>query len=343
MPSLSLRPRRSWSRTTLTLPQTTTPLAVTAHQSSGGHSFGLIHAQATGHYTVCLNSVAPLDRWAALLAYPALDVGGHASDVVAITAVADTFPTTADAYRRWRDGTDDYPSAPIDPDELGLRTHLAVTFAAATTDTRRFVEEMGVEVGRRLPTLIGSLAAARLPTTPLTAPQIAAIVAEAYREETSPDIAFADAGPTDTPHRVRTLFCHDGFVSSSWVVAPHVLDADPITALLRVHPTTPRRRLSVTWRRTRIADELPTDDPTHVTFIPTLARFGALTTVTEPHARTPSLDAVRAELPLYARLGLRPAFDRHAELFAGGLGVGVLLPEHSELSDEPLRHRHRTA
>ena len=271
MPSLSLRPRRSWSRTTLTLPQITTPLAATAHQSSGGHPFGLVHAQATGHYTVCLNSVAALDQWAALLAYPALDVGEHASDVVAVTAVTETFPDTPDAYRRWAAGTDKHPCSGIEPTEVGVRTHLAVTFAAATTATRRFVEEMGVEVGRRLPTLIGSLADAGLPTTPLTAPQIASLIASAYREDTSESIAFATAGPADTPQRVRTLLCHDQWVSTSWVIAPHVLDPGPIAALLAIDPTRPRRRVAVTWRRTRIADELPADDPTHKTFTPTLA------------------------------------------------------------------------
>lgn len=335
------RRRSPMTRGVLRLPQIVTGLAVSDHQSSGGHTFGMIHAQSTGHYTVLLGSGGSLDGLAGLLAYPTLDVGAQASDVVAITAVAETYPATTDAYRRWLYATPGEHS--LADGEIGVRAHLAVTFAAATTDTRRHIEEMGVEVGRRLPTLIASLAGAGIPTTPLTAHQIAGVIAGSYREDTNDDIGFADAGPADTTHRVRGLFCHDNFVSTTWVVAPHVLDTPTIDAVLAPDTRTPRARTAVTWRATRIAEALPVDDPTHITFTPHLQRFGAAITVTEPHGRTPSLDPLRANLPLYARLGLRPGFDRHAELFAAGLGIGVLLPEHGAIADEPIRHRHRTA
>lgn len=349
MPTLSLTRRaRSWSKTTLSLPQISTPLAVAAHQSSGGHPFGLIHAQHTGHYTVLLSTTVDLAEWARLLTYPILDVGAHATDVVSITAVTETFPDTTDSYRSWAhvpDSTSEVP-APRDHtttvDDIAVRAHLAITFAAATTDTRRFVEEMGVEVGRRLPILIGSLAAAGIPTTPLTVTQITELISSGYREDNSDDIAFADAAPVSAVHRSRSLFCHDDFASQSWTIARHILDDTAIATLLAPSPELPRRRVAVCWRAIRIADELPVDDPTHLTFVPQLHRMGGVVTVTEPHRRVPSIEPIRAQLPLYARLGLRAGYDRQAELFAESLGIGVLLPEHSELTDEPLRHRHRS-
>ncbi len=68
-----------------------------------------------------------------------------------------------------------------------------------------------------------------------------------------------------------------------------------------------------------------------------------IVTVTEPFGRTPTIAPVTDLLPLYGRLGVRKGYDRHAELFAAGMGIGVLLPEHSDIADEPTRHRHRRA
>lgn len=352
MPSFSLlRRSRSWSSTTVTPPQITTALAVAAHQSSGGHDFGLIHAQNSGHYTVLLSTTVELSAWAKVLAYDVLDAGAHATDVVAITAVTDTIPITESAYTTWAyvpDPDSDLPGPPhhvIADDEVAVRAHLAVTFAAATTDTRRFVEEMGVEVARRLPTLIASLAAAGIPTTPMTVAAITDLIAASYREDHHGRHDFADAAPGDGDpdvDRTRAMFCHDQSTSMAWTIAPHVCDPDTIATLLTPTAALPRRRTAMCWRTIRIAEDLPKKHPARVGFVPRLHRMGGVAVVTEPHGRIPDITPIRDALPAYARLGVRTGYDRHAELFALSVGMGVLLPEHGALTDEPHRHRHRT-
>ena len=144
-------------------------------------------------------------------------------------------------------------------------------------------------------------------------------------------------------HRVRTLLCHDDFVSSSWLISPHVLDAEVLQTLIAPAALVPRKRVTVTYRSTRLSPEIDPDDPSALLHTPHLERFGGIITATEPFGRTPTIEPVTDGLPLYGRLGLRKGYDRHAELFAAGVGIGVLLPEHSDITDEPTRHRHRRA
>lgn len=344
--SLLQRSRARLSTSATTLPQINTVLSITEHRSAGGHDYGLIRAHATGHYTVILAATgATLRDWQQLCDFTRIDFGADAWDVVAVTAVADTFPRTDTAHRQWLDTEHHYR---LDVADLATDTYLAVTFVAATSAMKSTPDEMAVEVGRRLHTLIGSLHAAGLPTTPLTAAQVAAVGVRAYRGglPDDPAPAFADIAPDSTPHRVRDVFCHNDLVSATWVIAPHVLEPPhamgPVLAqLLERDPTTPRTRLAITWRATRIAETIHPDDPIRLTFEPALQRFGATLTITEPRPRTPSVDSVRDRLPLFARLGVRNGYDRHAELFAAGIGLGVLLPEHGDITDEALRHRHR--
>lgn len=329
------RPRRSIAR----LPQISAALSISDHSSAGGHRFALVNAAATGHYTVLLAADGSLDRWAELFAYPAISMGADAPDVVAVTAIVDTFPDTTDAYRQWV-----FPDGHhrIDPADVGVRAHVAITFAAQSDTTRNDPAEMGVEVGKRLPVLIGSLSAAGIDATPLTSTQVTDVASSAYNEVADADIAFTDIGPTDTTHRVRDVFCHDGFLSSSWVISPHVLDERVLAELVAPDPAIPRKRVAITYRSTRLAATIADDDPAALLLTTNLEQFGAILTVTEPLGRRPSTEALRARLPLFARLGIRKGFDRNAELFAAGIGVGVLLPEHGEISDDPIKHRHRT-
>lgn len=329
------RPRRSIAK----LPQISAALSISDHASSGGHRFALVNAAATGHYTVLLAADGALDSWAQMFSHPAISMGADAPDVVALTAVVDTFPDTADAYRQWA-----FPDAPhhLDHTDIAVRAHVAVTFAARTDTTRTDPAEMGVEVGKRLPMLLGSLAGAGIDATPLTSSQVTDTAGSAYNEVAEADGAFSDIGPTDTAHRVRDLFCHDGFVSSAWVIAPHVLDEAIVAELIAPDIAAPRKRLAITYRSTRLADGIDDDDPVVLLHTDHLAHFGAILTVTEPLGRHPSIDALRTRLPLFARLGIRKGFDRNAELFAAGTGIGVLLPEHGEIVDDPIKHRHRS-
>lgn len=332
---------RSRLQSTATLPQISAALSISDHSSAGGHRFALVNTAATGHYTVLLSVTTALEHWAQLFAYPVISMGEHAPDVVGVTAVCDMFPATADAYRQWG-FAEGHHHLRADTD-IDVRAHIAITFAAQSDATRSDAAEMGVEVGKRLPTLLGSLAGAGIDAVPMISSQVTDLACSAYNELAHSDAAFSDIGPADTHHRVRNLFCHDGFVSSSWVIAPHVLDEPVIDELVAPAAATPRQRLAITYRSTRLAAGVDEADPVVLLHAPTLQRFGAILTITEPLGRVPSADALRSRLPLFARLGVRKGFDRQAELFAACIGIGVLLPEHGEITDDPLKHRHRTS
>jgi hypothetical protein len=224
LPALLRRSRARMSTSSVTLPQISTVLSISDHRSAGGHDYGLIRAHSTGHYTVILAATgATLRDWEQLCNYAHIDLGPDAWDVVAITAVADTFPRTDTAHRQWMIPEGHHH---LDVADLAVDTYLSVTFIAATSAMRTTPEEMGVEVGRRLHTLIGSLHAVGLATTPLTSTQITALGVRAYRGGDTVDshsASLADIAP-DNPHRVRDVFCHNDLLSATWVLAPHVLD-----------------------------------------------------------------------------------------------------------------------
>lgn len=337
LPLLRRRRTHRFFTPDVSLPQISTTLSATNHLTAAGHTYALIRT-GSGHYTVVLTGEgASLHDWRQLLAYPRIDVGADAWDVTAMTVVVETVPAHAAAYTEWAaaEGHRHLTTA-----DIAVRAHMSITFNAGDSKRRHDPDEMAVEVGTRLPTLLGSLAAAGLPVSPLTSDEIALIAGEAFHGVAEPGIDFADIAPRTDVHRVRDVCCHDDLLSSSWVLTPHVLDSQVINHLTAPQPAAPRTRLAVTWRTIRLAAGVLADDPIRLTFSPALQRFGGIYTVTEPLGRHPAIEPVRDALPLYGRLGMRNGYDRHAELLAAGLGIGVLLPEHSEVEDEPLRHRH---
>ncbi|MBA4023918.1 MAG: hypothetical protein C0482_16285 [Gordonia sp.] len=340
MVSVLPRSRRMVS-TRARLPQVSTPLSVADYPSAGGHTFALVHAEQTAHYTVLLNCEGSLAQWASLFGHRAISMGPDAPDVVSLSAVCESTPASVDGRRQWllADG-----HHYLDPDtDIAVRAHVSVTFAAVAEDTRKEPEEMGVEVGARLPALIGSLLGTGLAVTPMGAGDVLDLTCAAYNEITDTGgVSWPEVGPAEA-HRVRNLLCNDDFVSSSWLLSPHVLDPDVLEALIAPAALVPRKRVTVTYRSTRLSPEVDSDDPAALLHSPHLERFGGIATITEPLGRTPTIDPVTEQLPLYGRLGVRKGYDRHAELFAAALGIGVLLPEHSDISDEPTRHRHRRA
>ena len=337
LPLLRRRRAHRFFTPVVSLPQINTTLSATDHLTAAGHTYALIRT-GTGHYTVVLTGDgASLPDWRQVLTYPRIDVGADAWDVTAMTVVIETVPAHAAAHTEWAAAEG---HRHLRDSDIAVRAHMSITFNAGDTRRKNDADEMAVEVGTRLPTLLGSLTAAGLPVSPLTSDEIALIAGEAFHGVAEPGIDFSDIAPRADVHRVRDVFCHDDLLSSSWVLAPHVLDSRVIDHLAAPQPAAPRTRLAVTWRTVRLADGVTTDDPIRLTFSPALQRFGGIYTVTEPLGRHPAIEPVRDELPLYGRLGMRNGYDRHAELLAAGLGIGVLLPEHSDIDDEPLRHRH---
>ncbi|WP_280335701.1 SCO6880 family protein [Nocardia wallacei] len=64
-----------------------------------------------------------------------------------------------------------------------------------------------------------------------------------------------------------------------------------------------------------------------------LTRFGALVTITDAlDADLPSIDATAKAMSAASRLSLRRCYGCQAAAFAGSLGIGLILPEHTSIS-----------
>lgn len=295
--------RKTKRTNTLHLPGITSGLSVRDAQSAGGQPFALVASPETADHTVVLD-VWPGDE-------PDLELWCHswlrsvelvrdAPDITAVTAVWD------------RSGANSL-------------ARIGVTFRAATKQ-HRDLDEHAVEIGVRLPNLLGSLAQAGLVCEPLPEERIAGWISDAYSGHLGADEpipTWTGCGPA--AHReARDWLSHDGFVSASWVHQPAATVTPDVHAALTAAPGAARSRVAITYRPTSEAER-------------TLQRFVVSTTLTEWDAE-PDPAAVRSsDLPLGARLAARRAFDRNAELFAASLGIGVLLPEHGKVSEHPSR------
>ena len=307
------------------VPGTCALLDIGDHASAGGHRFAMIHSNATQHVTVVLEAgVRSGERWSALFASDGIDVG-NSGDITALTAVAETQPHEP-ARARWvhADADDELVALRmnlLDPSTVAMSARLAVTFDVVVRRARKDLTEQAVEIGRRLPRLIESLAAAGVAVRPMTSVEVVAVVAAAYREDlTVTD--FADAVGGDLRER-RDMFTHNGFRTASAVMAPARASSDVLETLCSPSLATPRSRVAVTYRR-----EVPVPGrPVR------LARMGVVVTVTEPNPIEPSLETKRTGLPLAGRLALRRGYDAQAALMAASLGIGVLLPEHALVED----------
>ncbi|NMD57990.1 SCO6880 family protein [Tsukamurella columbiensis] len=293
--------------TTLHLPGIRSGLSVRDAQSAGGQPFALVASPDTGDHTVVLavwpGTSPDLDLWCHSW-LQSVELVSNSPDITAVTAVWD------------RNG--DHEVA-----------RLGVTFRAATKQ-HRDLDEHAVEIGRRLPNLLGSLAQSGLVSDPLPEERIAAWISDAYTGHLAADEnipTWPGCGPI-TPHETRDWFSHDGYVSASWVHQPADTVTPEVHAML-TQTNAARARVAITYR--------PTNEEGTM-----LERFLVSTTLTDFDAE-PSTTAIRSEhLPLGARLAARRGFDRNAELFAASLGVGVLLPEHGTVAEHPSRPYHRT-
>ncbi|TSD94829.1 hypothetical protein FOS14_19495 [Skermania sp. ID1734] len=320
-----MRMLRRRSAESAKVPGTTARLAISDHTSAGGHRFAMIHSRATQHVTVVFQAGArDLARWTELFGLDGIQVRDSV-DITAITAVTETQPLAGEAQRRWlaADAADELVALRmdlLDVTEIALTARLAVTFDVLVRRAQKDLSEQGVEIGRRLPRLIESFAEAGIAVRPMSSVEVVAVVSAAY-SETSAD-TFADAFTGDLRER-RDVFAHNGFRTAAAVMAPARARSDVIEALCTPSWTAARGRVAVTYRR-----EVPAAGRAA-----RLARMGVVVTVTEPSAVHPSLEAKRTGLPLAGRLALRRGYDAQAALMAASLGVGVLLPEHADITD----------
>lgn len=324
------------------------------YTASGGHEFAMVLCRSSMHATVVLDADTDLQTWAEVFGGNDTLNFGKAFDIAAVTAVAESIPV-GDAFDHWADG---YGYPPESADHLGLSTRIAVTFSVYGRPKQRdLAEEQALQIGRRLPALISSLSQIGLAVRPLRVDEVEALVNDAVCEgaierEVALD-AFRDGEFVET----RERFDHDGFSSVSGTIAPRAIPEATLAYLCAPSWKAARRRIAVTYRPIKQDDvdvELlamtsaadgdaaeteevdvvvdagfaANDERQHV-----MSRMGAIVTVTEAAQFVPSLDGLRDGMPLRTRLALRLAYDMQAAMFAGSLGIGVLLPDHTIIED----------
>ncbi|SUQ39446.1 hypothetical protein [Tsukamurella pulmonis] len=334
---------------------TTAAMTIAQYTASGGHEFAMLLCKSSMHATVVLDADTDLQTWAEVFGGNDTLNFGKAFDIAAVTAVAETTPL-GDAFGQWADG---YGYPPETAEHLGLSTRIAVTFSVFGKPKQRdLAEEQALQIGRRLPALIASLSQIGLAVRPLRVDEVEALVndavCEGMIERDVPLDAFRDGKFVEKRDRLD----HDGFSSVSGTIAPRAIPEATLAYLCAPSWTAARRRIAVTYRpikqdeidvellaMTSAADgdsadtsdvdvaeaEAPAaagDERQHV-----MNRMGAIVTVSEPVQILPSLDGLREGMPLRTRLALRLAYDMQAAMFAGGLGIGVLLPDHTLIHD----------
>ncbi|MGW6728759.1 SCO6880 family protein [Nocardia sp. NPDC055029] len=249
---------------------------------SAGYRFGMTHVPAFDLYTVSLRcwpqgaravDQAMIDQWVASWGQMLASLGS-APDVEAITAVIDTVPETGNrlaaeiaaitdlhapqmAREMMTELRDTLPS-----NSIRVEAWCSVTYRANSGGRRRDPAEQAVEIGRRLPGIVGALADAGVRARPMTADEITAVVRrawdpaaeadleEASESDSSHQIAWTDAGPVAyEEHKDRVW--HDGVTSVTWEMASAPdgnVNERVLKRLLEPNPDIPRKRVAIIYR-----------------------------------------------------------------------------------------------
>ena len=183
------------------------------------------------------------------------------------------------------------------------------------------------------------------------------------------DLGFtwADAGPVSADDK-RGYYVHDAGVSVNWVMRKppaSAVDAHVLEEILAPRSEIPRKRVTTCYRphtpaeSTKIVDEDHIDAERAVTgrmgrlseearlrvertrqareeqaLGAGVSRFMISVTVTIPTGGDLSkVESLVADLGTASRLDLKQGYNQQAALFAHGMGIGMVLPSHSTISD----------
>jgi hypothetical protein len=301
--------RTSASTSTVSFPGTTATVSLSDRESSGGHWFTMIHDRRAQQVTIVLEALAEPALWMRLFSSHEIDMG-EANDVLSLSA-------TWDAYAANR---------------LSLR--IAITFAVVSKKGLRDLGDQAVEIGVRLPAIIGSLMKVGLPVRPLDTAGYTATLLEYLTG--SPDGGVEELDQAwQSVHETYISARHGDVGAVSLTLGPRHVTAETL-GLLCVPATKPGSglRTTVTYRPLDVdahEESATTGKGPH-----TLGLFGAIVTVasTDPLDvdASDALTDLRDRLPLSVRLGLRRGYASQAALLAAGAGAGVLLPDAIDLS-----------
>ena len=324
-------------RTTLTVPSIAASFSLSDHESSGGHTFGLI-SDRTFHTVVFQcgrDPRIPNSQWRRDWLRTWTDrirLDSSNRDLITVTAIWDMVPQTEAAEELWRSGY------ALDQDSVVPVALLAFTFRRSGGG-QKGTDGAAVDIGVRMGAILESLMASKLWATPLKSNELREQIGAAYHPGTSlpRDLEWTDLVPKDTDETRQHLSHPGGFRTISWLLMPRqnssletLLDraTDPVLAASGLG----RRRIAMTYRR--IHDDASTLLHRQLTVV---------SVVTPAHLRIdlPGLisgleHSPFAELPVADRIAIRRAYDRQGELAAVTSGLGVVLPEHAVISDSPV-------
>ena len=274
--------RAEWG--TYQLPGLAAPSRLSEHEDSYGRKFALIHVPFTGHFSIVLGSdpdgaalvdQEQIDQWVAGWGQWLANLGEEPG-LEAAQVTIETAPDTGTRLRREVTSNID-PNAPAVAQAMlaeateayprgssSVRAYIAITFKSAGADgKRRKAEEVGRDLGARLPALTQGLAATGAGAArPLPASQLCGVVRTAYdpaaahlidqaHADGEPiDLAWADVGPSSAEAGWES-YRHDSGVSVSWTMteAPRGnVQSSILTRLLAPHADIDRKRVCLLYR-----------------------------------------------------------------------------------------------
>lgn len=222
-------------------------LEVSEHYTGGNQPFAMLHDPQRSEYTVVFG-IWPqgdqlvdsdvmdswVDQWGAFLS----NLGAE-GDVVAATAVVETFPSTGMKVRQEVRSITKL-DAPVfaqqvmveaaemhSSQRIELEARLSITFKATTSEKRRDVSAQAKDLAVRLPLLQSQIEYAGQNTRPLAIDDLVTVAKRAYSSSLHPEIEalsatsrgheieWADAGPSQA-EQTPNYYVHDGSVSSTW-------------------------------------------------------------------------------------------------------------------------------
>ncbi len=227
------------------LPGVLSTFTCTDRRSLSG-TFALIHNRFDTEFTVVFD-VTPqgmdvadpdvvdgwVDQWGGVLTS-----WGEDADIVAATAVVETFPgsgmkVTNEVRRITRSDAPELAQQIMveagvlqSNQRLEMACRLSVTFKADSEAKRRDVATAAADVARRIPHMINRLNAAGVTARVMTTEEVVTFVKRAYSSASQVDmeaaagegghgVGWEDAGPGHA-EQTPTTYVHDGSISSTW-------------------------------------------------------------------------------------------------------------------------------
>lgn len=275
--------RAKWG--TYQLPGLGAGTKLSQHRDSYGREFALLHTPATASFSIVLGAEPDgsslvdqeqVDIWVADWGHWLANLGDEPG-IKAASVTIETAPDTGTRLRRevainidpdapqfaqsmLHDVVERYPSG-----SSVVKAYVAITFSAAQRagGKKRTADEMGRELGSRLPGLTGSLQATGAGAAhPLSAQQLceairiaydplaAALIDEAYAAGETPELLWPDVGPA--AHQAEWGgYRHDAAYSCTWAMtmAPRGnVQSGVLSRLLAPHREIARKRVTILYR-----------------------------------------------------------------------------------------------